>query len=176
MKKIFLILPLFLVLFSCKKVIENIVANVDIPYTTAEITLPASLFTPPPGTTELRGQKDEVETRDGRIDNFQEARLKALSVTLTAPDSLNLGVIKEVYVYLLTDATHGNLTPKLIAQKVNIPANTGKDLTLDVMSDDVIKYLQQGEYIVRTEAVLRRVVTVDVKIKNNLVFNLKPKL
>jgi hypothetical protein len=175
-KSLLLVICVCLLFFSCKKVVENIISNIDIPYETKEIVLPASLFIPPPGSTELKGYKDEIQERDSRIANFQEARLKSIKVQLVSPDNLNLGIIKEVNVYLLTDSTNGNLPRKLVAQKANVPAETGKELDLDVINDNVINYLEKQKYTVRTEVVLRQVITQDVTIKNKLVFNLKPKL
>jgi len=173
MKKLFIIFSLLL-LFSCKKTIQNLVNNIDIPYDTKDIVLPGSIFSKNQAG-ELKGFQDTYFNRDSRIDNFQEAKLSGLTVLITKPDSINFSVMKEINVYILTDASNGNFPQKLISYKKNIQTIT-KNLDLDVTGENVINYLQQTKYIIRTEIILRQIVKEDVTIKNHLVFNFKPKI
>ena len=175
MKKIFLPFLLAFCFFSCKKALENLVNNIDIPYDTDEILLPASLFAVNQ-SGELKGFQDNVFDRDSRIDNFQEARLSGLTVNILKPDSINFSIIKEINVYVLTDPANGNLPPKLISYKNNIAAGNAKSLALDNTGENIINYLQQKKYIIRTEIILRQIIKEDVTIKNHLVFNFKPKI
>ncbi len=173
MKKLLIIFSLLL-LFSCKKALQNLVNNIDIPYDTKEIVLPGAIFSVSQ-SGELKGHQDTYFSKDSRIDNFQEAKLSGLTVLITKPDSINFSVMKEIDVYILTDSVNGNLPPKLISYKKNIQTNA-KNLDLDMTGENVINYLQQTKYIIRTEIILRQIVKENVTIKNHLVFNFKPKL
>jgi hypothetical protein len=167
------LLFLMLCLCSCKKLVENVVNDVDFPYENT-VDIPADKFSTTNG--ELTGAQEKVIKKNPALDNLKEARLTALEVTLTQPASLTLGLIKEVNVFIRTDSVNGNLSKKLIAYAKDIPTNTQKTLSLTCTQEEVAAYVRNRDYIIRTELVLRQTVAQDVQIKNKLTFRLKPNL
>ncbi|MGB1037461.1 MAG: hypothetical protein ACPGYY_02360 [Bacteroidia bacterium] len=170
MKK--LILPLALVcmgFFSCS---EDLNVTLNQPFT-VDFTLPAASVTdtgvpvemtsPAQSTTggELADYQDELE-------KLESAKLKTLTVSITAPAGQDFSFVNEFKFYLKGQG----MDEQLVASKTNI---SGSDISisLDVEDVELVEIIQSGEFTARGTVTTDELIDQDVELSADVQFEVK---
>lgn len=86
--------------------------------------------------------KKTAEANGTNLDLVKDINLSSIKLTSTDPSTQDLGFLKTLNLYILTD----NLPEKLIATKSNIPTGVGNELSLDATGAILDDYLKSDEF------------------------------
>lgn len=138
-------------------------------------TIPAStpVATPfSPGTPDIQiSSEAEFDGNDTEAKYVECASLKQCKLTITSPPSETFSFLKSIKIYI----TAKDASDKLLAYKNNITGNTNT-LTLNTTGEGFADYIKKEKFGIRIDAVTDEVITQDVDILNELVFDIEAKV
>ncbi len=141
-----------------------------------ETTIPATIplgipFNLPIPTVSTSATQD-FENNNTTPDLITSVSLDQLTITITNPPDQNFSFLKEIYIYIqYPDGSN----EKLIASKTNI-SSSAKSIDLDVTNENLVPYLQQSGYKIRTKVKVSQALTHDVNIRIDLRFKVTAQL
>ncbi len=168
MKKIMILFLISLpLLFSCDKVDEAL--TFDIEHSTT-VTVQGSVipFDPPAGmpTPDVTTNSEQkFENNNTSKDKVKDIILKEAELEIQDPPSTTFSFLKEIYVYISTNSVN----EIRVAWKTDIPKDV-QTINLETTSESLDAYVKSDEYSVRTEVVTREVISQDVEIDMDLIF------
>ena len=127
------------------------------------VNIPINLPTPPI-TTDIN---NKLSSKNSKKELISRAYLKELIIKSKDPSDQELGVIKNIEIFLKAD----KLDEVKIADKLNIPKNIGTKLELNIYDEiDIAKYIKKDTFNLRVRFTARKVVLHKIKIDINSVF------
>jgi hypothetical protein len=174
MKPFFLLALLTTILFSCTKVKD--VLDITVPFDlNNSFTLPKISDTEmaiPDSTVTIQSPdipntiKDDLKQKNADINNIKSVSLTAVVLNITNPAGKDFSFLKSIELYMGSQG----LPEKLIASKDNIntinPASG--TLSLDVKDSDIISYIKQDTYYIKTKMTLVKTYTTDLLIGSEI--------
>ncbi|PCJ66528.1 MAG: hypothetical protein COA58_07045 [Bacteroidetes bacterium] len=101
------------------------------------------------------------------IDKIESAKLKTLSISITAPNDEDFSFISEVKLYV----TGQGLSEELVASKSNIDG-TATSIDLDVQDVELADHIKAGEFSTRVSVTTNETITDDVEMKADMQFKI----
>lgn len=173
MKKIFVGLLIFLLIFSCEKIRRLTEFNVD--YETSliipssiGINLPFNIISPDIETN----SKSTFEVNDTKKEYVKSIFLTNLDLSLTSPAYANFNFLKSIKIFISAEG----LPEILLASKENINQSSDRQIKLDIENADFKDYIIKDKFSLRLHTVTREIITSDHEIKVNSIFNVRAKL
>lgn len=118
---------------------------------------------PTPDVTTNAEQKFENNNTNASL--VKDIKLKSLDLDISDPADKTFSFLKEVYIYISTDSTD----EILVASKTDIPKDA-KEISLETTDKSLDKYVKSESYNLSTEIVTREVISKDITVDLDLVF------
>lgn len=139
---------------------------------TANITIPSqgiisAGFLKIPSPEVQTSSQQAFENNNTQAKYVKEAKLTALTLSITAPQSQSFSFLNEIMLYISAPGQE----EVLIASKTNIPNTVGRELILDVTNVNLKPYIQGDTYSIRSEARVDEVTTQEIKIQADMHFS-----
>jgi hypothetical protein len=157
-------LPFFLLILgvsfsACQKKLVHFHLNYN-----SETTVPATVVSGFPFsllTPELETNSTyEFENKKTRKDKISSIFLKALDLTIDAPDGETFSFVNSIELYIDSD----NLPEVKIAEQTSIPDNVGNTLNLTVSETDLKEYIKAEQFKLHLKVVSDETIPQDVHI------------
>lgn len=107
----------------------------------------------------------EFQNNNTKADLVKDVKLKELKLSITDPADKTFSFLKEVHLYISTDAND----EIELAHLENINATTNV-LNLTVTAEKLDKYIKAPSYKIRTKAVIKETLTKDITVKADMKF------
>lgn len=163
----------FTLLFaSCEQVAQF--TQFDIPYNT-EFTIPATGLVPIPIDLTSPAIETNIEQRFKNFNTsaalIEKITLKSLKVSIVSPVGEDFSFLENATLYIDADG----LDEIKIASKDPVPT-TGDVLEFDVTGVDLEDYIKSESFTLRLRAAMDETLSVDHKVKSEMVFNVDAKI
>lgn len=107
-----------------------------------------------------------------KADLVEEAILKRLSLTITAPAQANFDFLNDIQIYISAEGEE----EVLLAYGENLPETGSRQLELTTTGADLSPYIKKDSYSLRTEATTDKVVDEDVDVRVDMTFAVTAKV
>lgn len=168
MKKLYIIFALgLLTVFGCDKADELLTfeikhsSSVTVENNVVPFDPPMSMPTPPVTTN----SEQKFSSNNTSKDKVKDIKLKELTLTITDPPSKTFSFLKEIYIYISTNSNN----EMQIASKTDIPKDA-QSIELKTTDKNLDEYVKAEEFDLRTEVVTRELISDDVTIDMDMVF------
>ncbi|MDJ1503935.1 hypothetical protein [Xanthocytophaga agilis] len=172
MKKVVLAITLFISFlgYSCKDQLDRLLTfriNNESTCTIPGANLVNPVFNnivPTPSITSNSSQTFENEGTNANL--VKNIVLEKLKLTITSPSDADFRFIESIKIYIKADG----LPKVLIASKISIPTNIGKELELDPTQEKLDEYIKKSNYTLENEVVTRSAPWPEMELKINTTF------
>ncbi|AHM58913.1 hypothetical protein D770_03230 [Flammeovirgaceae bacterium 311] len=160
---------LVLALSGCEKVEDRVKFSF---HDSANITIPSQSiisagFLKIPSPEVQTSSQQAFENNNTQAKYVKEAKLTALSLSITSPQSQSFSFLNEIKLYISAPGQE----EVLLASKINIPNSVGQELPLDVTNVNLKPYIQGDSYTIRSEVKVDEVTTQEIKIRADMHFS-----
>lgn len=180
MRKLVTFLFIAIAFGSCKKAKEDAKQLFDISFqssTKNQFTLPKiadNEYPLPDSVLKIKTADitntipEEFKKNNADIEKVKSVRLESVQLEIKSPSTQHFGFMKSIKIYLGANG----IGETLVATKDNIhtivpPPTT---LKLDAQDADILRYIKNPTYYLRTETVLAKTYTQDIVIESTLTF------
>jgi hypothetical protein len=168
-KILFLSFMIFIGLSGCKKITEFKVENSTsfvIPQTAAiGVPLPSNMSVPTSSSFQFQNNGTDAK-------HVKEVKLDELTLTITQPTTEDFGFLKSIHIFISADG----LQEIELAYLDDVPTNAGNSIDLITTGAVLDEYLKKEEYQLRVQTVTDELLSQDITIRADMVFNVRAKL
>lgn len=159
---------------SCEK--DGLSVTFDLPYATdftiesiliTNVGMPIHLSTPEVTTH----TSEKFAANNTQIDRLEKANLKALTLTIVAPDGQTFSFLKEVKLYIKGE----DLNEELVASKINVDESSGI-LIVDIEPTDVVGHIKSGKFSLRASITTNELISENVDVNASMIFSVTAKV
>ena len=135
--------------------------TVVIPSSTG-IDLPFNIFTP-----DIESNSESTfSSNNTRKDLIEEILLTEMELTLSSPDSGDLGFLKSIEIYISAEG----VSEEKIAWNENIPNDVGKVISLETSSVDLKEFIKKDQFKLELKTTTDEIITSDHQIEVRSLF------
>jgi len=167
MKKIIILIISFISFFSCKEIDKLTQFNLDMETMVTinaglPVNVPFDILTPPIPTQSTQ----TFENNNTSKDLIEQAKLKRMKLSITAPSNGNFDFIKDLEIYISADG----LPEKKIAWEYDHQNDGNNTLNLETTTVDLKDYIKKDAINIHVKTVTDELLTQDYEIKIEYTF------
>ncbi|MFC4634290.1 hypothetical protein ACFO3O_10250 [Dokdonia ponticola] len=132
------------------------------------LDLPINIISPEVETN----SEQEFDNNNTRVDLVESIKLRRLKMEIITPDEGDFNFLNEIRIFIRADG----FEEILIASAITIPENNSKTLELDIENIELLDYVRQENYTLRTETITDEVISENHQINIETVFRVDAKI